>query len=54
MVARLGLDLGRIVVGEVQWEYHAPVYAGDQLSGTRVVRDVSERVGKRGGTMCCQ
>lgn len=51
MVARLGLDLGRIVVGEVQWEYHAPVYAGDRLSGTRVVRDVTERAGKRGGTM---
>jgi acyl dehydratase len=51
MVARLGLDLGRIVVGEVQWEYHAPVYAGDRLSGTRTVRDVSQRAGRRGGTM---
>ena len=51
MVVRLGLELGRIVVGEVQWEYHAPVYGGDRLSGTRIVRDVTERAGRRGGTM---
>jgi acyl dehydratase len=51
MVARLGLDLRRIVVGEAQWEYFAPVYAGDRLSGARVVRDVSERSGRQGGRM---
>jgi acyl dehydratase len=51
MVARLGLDLRRVVVGEVGWEYFTPVYAGDRLSGSRVVRDVSERTGSRGGVM---
>jgi acyl dehydratase len=51
MVARLGLDLRRILVGEVQWEYFAAVYAGDRLSGARLVRDVSERSGRRGGRM---
>jgi acyl dehydratase len=51
MVARLGLDLRRIVVGEARWDYFAPVYAGDRLSGERVVVDVSERSGRRGGTM---
>jgi acyl dehydratase len=51
MVSRLGLDLRRIVVGEAQWDYLAPVYAGDRLAATRVVKDVSERAGRRGGRM---
>lgn len=51
MVARLGLDLRRVVVGEVRWEYFTPVHAGDRLSGSRVVREVSERQGSRGGMM---
>jgi acyl dehydratase len=51
MVRRLALDLRRIVVGEVQWDYLAPVYAGDRLSGVRIVKDVSERSGRRGGRM---
>jgi acyl dehydratase len=51
MVARLGLDLRRIVVGEARWEYFAPIYAGDRLSAERTVTDVSERTGRRGGRM---
>lgn len=51
MVARLSLDIRRVVVGEVQWEYFTPVYAGDRLAGARVVREVTERAGRRGGVM---
>jgi acyl dehydratase len=51
MVARLGLDLKRVVVGEVQWEYYTAIYAGDRLCGARVVRDVTEHAGRRGGRM---
>jgi acyl dehydratase len=51
MVRRLGLDLRRIVVGEAQWDYLVPIYAGDWLSGARIVKDVSERTGRRGGRM---
>ena len=51
MVAALHLDIRRVVVGEVAWEYHAPVHAGDRLSATRTVESVSQRPGRRGGTM---
>lgn len=51
MVRQLGLDIRRVVVGEVRWRYLAPVHAGDQLTGTRVVRDVVTREGRRGGQM---
>jgi acyl dehydratase len=48
MVALLGLDLPRMVVGGSEWEYHAPVSVGDRLSGRRVVKAVTERRGGRG------
>jgi acyl dehydratase len=51
MVERLGLDLRRIVVGEAQWDYLVGVYAGDRLSGARIVKEVVERAGRRGGRM---
>jgi acyl dehydratase len=51
MVDRLGLDLRRIVVGGCEWVHHRPVYAGDELVGERVVVEVRERVGARGGRM---
>jgi acyl dehydratase len=51
MVQRLGLDLRRIVVGEAQWDYLGAVYAGDRLSGARIVKEVIERSGRRGGRM---
>lgn len=50
-VERMGLDLRRIVVGEVRWDYLAPVRSGDVLSGSRIVSDVREREGRRGGSM---
>jgi hypothetical protein len=48
MVAALGLDLPRIVVGGSEWEYHAPVAVGDRLRGRRVVRSVAQKQSARG------
>lgn len=51
MVSRLHLDIRRVVVGETGWEYYAPLYAGDRLTGERVVSSMTERVGRSGGRM---
>ncbi|HEY3772187.1 MAG TPA: MaoC family dehydratase N-terminal domain-containing protein [Solirubrobacteraceae bacterium] len=51
MVQTLGIDIRRVVVGDTSWEHLAPVHAGDRLSGDRVVESVTERPGRRGGTM---
>jgi len=50
-VDKLGLDIRRVVVGEVEWEYTRALVVGDQLSARRVVADVKTREGSRGGTM---
>jgi acyl dehydratase len=50
-VGLLGLDIGRVVVGEVEWQYERPVIVGDRLQGRRVVADVTTREGGRGGAM---
>lgn len=51
MIAALGLDLRRVLHGEVAWEYLKPVGAGTQLTASRRVADITTREGKRGGTM---
>jgi acyl dehydratase len=48
MVALLGLDLRRVVVGGSEWEYHAPLVIGDRLRGRRVVKAVEEKQSARG------
>ena len=48
MVALLGLDIRRIVVGGSEWEYHAPLAIGDRLRGRRVVKAVEEKQSARG------
>ena len=50
-VSKLGLDIRRVVVGEVEWLYERPLVVGDELSARRVVADVKTREGSRGGTM---
>jgi acyl dehydratase len=50
-VEKLGLDIKRVVVGEVEWEYSRPLVVGDDLSARRVVADVKTREGARGGSM---
>jgi acyl dehydratase len=36
-VARLGLDIRRIVMGGVSWEYRRPLHAGETLRAVRTV-----------------
>jgi acyl dehydratase len=50
-MAVLGVDISRIVVGEVAWTYHRPVLVGDLLEGRRTVVGVRTREGRSGGTM---
>ena len=51
LVDAIGLDLGRVLHGEAEWEYVTPVRGGDELCARQVVADVSTREGKRGGSM---
>jgi acyl dehydratase len=44
-VEKLGLDIRRVVVGEVEWEYARPLVVGDVLHGRRVVAGVRESKG---------
>jgi hypothetical protein len=48
---RLGLDLQRLLHGEVSWEYQKPLRMGDQLTTSTRAVDRRTREGKRGGTM---
>jgi hypothetical protein len=50
-VEKLGLELSRIVVGSVSWEYERPLRAGDSIVGTRTVIADERRTGRQGGTM---
>jgi hypothetical protein len=40
MVAKLELDIRRVLVGGCEWQYGAPVAVGDRLAGQRIVTDV--------------
>ena len=51
LVDAIGVDLARVLHGEVSFEYLAPVRAGDELTARQVVSDVTTREGKRGGAM---
>jgi acyl dehydratase len=48
---KLGVDIARIVVGEVGWTYHRVAVVGDVLEGRRVVTGVRSREGRGGGKM---
>jgi acyl dehydratase len=51
LVAAIGADLARVLHGESEWEYFVPVRMGDTLTARDYVADVTQRQGKRGGTM---
>jgi acyl dehydratase len=51
LVETLGMEMTRVLHGEAAWEYLVPVRAGDELDARAVIRDVTTREGKRGGTM---
>jgi hypothetical protein len=50
-VARLGLEMSRVVVGSVSWRYQRALTAGDVLTGTRRVVADETKAGRRGGTL---
>jgi len=47
----LTYDVRRLLHGEQEFEYLAPIHAGDVLTATGRVADVFEKAGSRGGTM---
>lgn len=47
-VAKLGLDMRRVVVGSVEWVFERPLVAGDELSATRVVVGDARKTGGSG------
>jgi N-terminal half of MaoC dehydratase len=47
----LGMDMGRVVQGAHEWEYHAPVIAGMTLHGTMSLISDERKTGRRGGGM---
>ncbi len=47
----LTYDVRRLLHGEQEFEYLAPIHAGDVLTATAHVADVYEKAGSRGGTM---
>jgi len=49
--ARVPFDLKRVLHGEQEYEFLAPIHAGDVLTAVSTVVDVYEKPGKRGGSM---
>ncbi len=49
--AAIGADLARVLHGEAAWEYFEPIACGDELTASAKVASISQREGKRGGTM---
>jgi len=47
----LTYDVRRLLHGEQEFEYLAPIHAGDVLTATARVADVYEKAGSRGGMM---
>lgn len=50
-LANLGLDLLRVLHAGQEFEYMAPIRAGDTLTTRSRISDVSEKEGKRGGKL---
>jgi acyl dehydratase len=48
---RLPFDLKRVLHGEQEFEFLAPIHAGDVLTAVSRIVDVYEKPGKRGGSM---
>ncbi len=47
----LGIDVRRILHGEEEYDYQAPIYPGDVLTGISTVTDGKTRQGKDGSSM---
>ena len=50
-LASLGIDLARALHGEEDYEYLAPIYPGDVLTGVMTLVDVKSRHGAGGSSM---
>lgn len=50
-LASLGVNVQRILHGEEEYEYLAPIYPNDVLTGTSTVVDAKVRQGRDGSTM---
>ncbi|HEY1710578.1 MAG TPA: MaoC family dehydratase N-terminal domain-containing protein [Rhizomicrobium sp.] len=48
VMARLGIDIGRVLHGEQQFTYGKPIYAGDTITMTTKVSDIYD---KKGGAL---
>jgi acyl dehydratase len=48
---RVPLDLKRVLHGEQEYEFLAPIRAGDALTAVSRIVDVYDKPGKRGGSM---
>ncbi len=48
---RLPFDLKRVLHGEQEFEFLAPIHVGDVLTVVSTIVDMYEKPGKRGGTM---
>ena len=48
---RLPFDLKRVLHGEQEFEFLAPIYVGDVLTAVSTIVDMYEKPGKRGGVM---
>src|SRR6266852_947231 len=48
---RVPFDLKRVLHGEQEYEFLAPIHAGDVLTAVSTVVDVYDKPGKRGGSM---
>lgn len=51
LMAEMGIEVARSVHGESEFEYIAPVTAGDVLTVTARIKDWVQKEGKRGGLM---
>src|SRR5262245_29233032 len=48
---RLPFDLKRVLHGEQEYEFLAPIHVGDVLTAVSTIVDVYEKPGRRGGSM---
>jgi acyl dehydratase len=50
-LASLGINLARVLDGEMEYEYLAPIYPGDTLTGVMTLVDVKSRQSQGGTSM---
>jgi len=48
---RLKLDYKRLLHGEQEYEFFAPIYAGDTLTAVTKITNIFDKAGSRGGQM---